>query len=119
MAAAGWAVAAPGLQVADPVVDVELAAAGFGRGDHVADRVHGVGRFGAQGVAVQLGAGGQSGTGPGGEGRGADPGHPVRRVVLVAAADGPLLRGRVQVNPAAPFVRHRDVQQVGPGVGVG
>src|ERR1017187_5648764 len=93
----------------------------FGDGGDIAEIVAGLRRCGTPmtGLPDQLGAGGEPGTGPGRERSGADPGHPVRRVVLVSFADVPAAGSWVTVEAASAFVRHLACQQIGASVAVG
>ena len=81
----GWAVAAPYLQVAEQVVHRAGVTARFGYRGDVAEPVGGVAGDGrAVSQRDQFGPCGQPRAGPGGEGCGADPGDPVRRVALIS-----------------------------------
>jgi hypothetical protein len=93
----------------------------FGDGGDIAELVVGVRRCGTlmKGFLDQFGAGRQPGIEPGRERSGADPGHPVHRVVLVPFADVPAAGSWVTVEAASAFMRHLACQQIGASLAVG
>jgi hypothetical protein len=117
----GRAVTTPDLYVADQMMNLISGPARFGDWGDIAEPVAGVRRCRTlmKGFLDQFDAGRQPGIGPGRERSGADPGHPVRRVILIPFAGVPAAGSWVTVEAASAFVRHLARQQISASMAAG